>query len=71
MVVVLPVIVDLPSVAGGRQVRFRGKVLGTAYSLLDLTVFLQHTSLTDWDDLDVAASELIEWRGGGPEAWTH
>lgn len=22
------------------------------------------------DDVDVETSELIEWRGGGPEVWT-
>ncbi|MFI9648832.1 hypothetical protein ACIHAA_21320 [Streptomyces sp. NPDC052040] len=45
-------------------------ILGTAYSLHDLTVFLERAGLEGWDELDVAAAEgLIEWRGGGPDAW--
>ncbi|MEV6699323.1 hypothetical protein AB0M68_19465 [Streptomyces sp. NPDC051453] len=46
-----------------------GKTLGTAYSLHDLTVFLQHAGIDGWDELDVAGSDLIEWRGGGPDVW--
>ncbi|MFI9821419.1 hypothetical protein ACIHFC_13220 [Streptomyces sp. NPDC052013] len=61
---VLPVVVDLPNGTGGRRVSFKGRLLGTAFSLLDLTVFLQHASLEGWDELDVGACELIEWRGG-------
>jgi hypothetical protein len=25
--------------------------------------------LQDWGEMDVVRSELIDWRGGGPEAW--
>lgn len=66
-----PVIVYPPSEMGGRRVRVDGQILGTAYSLHDLTVFLQHAGLEGWDDLDVAGTDLIEWRGGGPDVWTH
>jgi hypothetical protein len=63
------VIVFPPSETGGRQVRVDGESLGTAYSLHDLTVFLQNAGLPDWDEVDVAESGLIEWHGGGPEVW--
>jgi hypothetical protein len=64
-----PVVVYPPSEGGGRRVRVDGAILGTAYSLHDLTVFLERAGLEGWDDLDVAGSGLIEWRGGGPDAW--
>ncbi|MGW6292775.1 hypothetical protein [Streptomyces sp. NPDC055058] len=64
-----PVVVYPPSESGGRRVRVDGAILGTAYSLQDLTVFLQHAGLEGWDELDVSASDLIEWRGGGSEVW--
>ncbi|POX51090.1 hypothetical protein [Streptomyces sp. Ru72] len=63
------VIVYPPSESGGRRVRVDGEILGTAYSLHDLTVFLQHAGLEGVDEVDVAESPLIEWHGGGPEVW--
>ncbi|MEU6070722.1 MULTISPECIES: hypothetical protein [Streptomyces] len=64
------VIVYPPSEAGGRRVGIDDRVLGVAYSLHDLTVFLQNAGLTGWDELDVLESDLIEWHEGGPEVWT-
>lgn len=29
----------------------------------------QEAGLQGWDEMDVVRSALIEWRGGGPEAW--
>ncbi|MEU8983077.1 hypothetical protein [Streptomyces sp. NPDC048309] len=58
-----------PSGTGGRRVRIDDQMLGTAYSLHDLTVFLQNAGLTGWDELDVAESGCIEWHEGGPEVW--
>ncbi|MFJ4551079.1 hypothetical protein ACIP4X_17940 [Streptomyces sp. NPDC088817] len=46
--------------------RADGTILGTAYSLHDLSVFMERAGL---DDLDVAMSPLVEWHGGGPEEW--
>lgn len=63
------VIVFPPSGTGGRQVDVDGEILGTAYSLHDLTVFLRNAGLPNWDEVDVAESGLIEWHGGGPEVW--
>jgi len=66
-----PVVVYPPSPdGGGRRLRIDGTILGTAYSLRDLTAFLQEAGLQGWDELDVARSALIEWRGGGPDVWT-
>ncbi|MFF1629753.1 MULTISPECIES: hypothetical protein [unclassified Streptomyces] len=58
-----------PSGTGGRRVCIDDQMLGTAYSLHDLTVFLQNAGLTGWDELDVAESGCIEWHEGGPEVW--
>jgi hypothetical protein len=63
------VIVSPPSETGGRQVRVDDETLGTAYSLHDLSVFLERAGLEGLDEVDVADSPLIEWHGGGPEVW--
>jgi hypothetical protein len=66
-------IVYPPSETGGRRVRVDGIILGTAYSLQDLSVFLELEGWTEVDlmapDLVDSAAELIEWRGGGPDVW--
>ncbi|MEU1600492.1 hypothetical protein ABZ468_49040 [Streptomyces sp. NPDC005708] len=61
--------VDAPCGPGGRRIRIDDEVLGTAYSLHDLAVFLRRAGLAGWDELDVAESDAIEWHGGGPEVW--
>jgi hypothetical protein len=63
------VIVEAPGGSGGRRVCVDYKILGTAYSLHDVAVFLRYAGLVGWDELDVAESDLIEWHGGGPEVW--
>lgn len=66
------VVVYPPSETGGRRVRADGVILGTAYSLHDLAVFLERAGLEGWDEMDVARyteSGLFEWRGGGPDVW--
>ncbi|GGW99758.1 hypothetical protein [Streptomyces chryseus] len=65
----LPVVVHPPSPTGGRRVRADGQILGLAYGLGDLVEFLRRAGLEGLDEEDVAASELIEWRGGGPDVW--
>lgn len=65
------VIVYPPSETGGRRVRVEGTILGTAYSLHDLTVFLEQAGLEGYDELDVAGWSGIEWRGGGPNVWEY
>ncbi|MFE0808188.1 hypothetical protein ACFW34_11980 [Streptomyces sp. NPDC058848] len=66
-----PVIVYAPDEQGGRRVRVDGTILGLAYSVGDVAAFLQEAGLQGWDEMDVVRSSLIEWRGGGPEVWTH
>jgi hypothetical protein len=63
------VIVSPPSEHGGRRVQVDGDVLGTAFSLQDLTVFLQRAGLEGVDELNIAESPVIDWLGGGPEVW--
>jgi len=70
------VIVYPPAGTGGRRVRVDGVILGTAYSLHDLSVFLCRAGLKGLTEVDLAAEdpieyvgELIEWRGGGPQVW--
>ncbi|NEY33061.1 hypothetical protein GTU99_12820 [Streptomyces sp. PRKS01-65] len=65
-----PVVIDPPDEEGGRRVRVDGEVLGRAYSLRDVAAFMQEAGLQDWDEMDVVRSELIEWRGGGPDVWS-
>ncbi|MFD8375782.1 hypothetical protein ACFV2Z_34265 [Streptomyces sp. NPDC059688] len=61
--------VEAPCVLGGRRVCLGEQVLGTVYSLHDLTLLLRQAGLGAGDELDVAESDLIEWHGGGPEVW--
>ncbi|MGW2742349.1 hypothetical protein [Streptomyces sp. NPDC001450] len=63
-----PVIVNPPSPGGGRRVRVDGENLGLAYSLRDVAEFLRRAGL-ELDPAEVAESDLIEWRGGGPRVW--
>ncbi|MFI6932585.1 hypothetical protein [Streptomyces sp. NPDC050287] len=65
------VIVYPPAEDGGRRVRVGGHFVGIAYGLVDIAAFLQEAGLQDWDEMDVVRSPLIEWRGGGPDAWEH
>lgn len=64
-----PVLVQPPSPDGGRRVTIHGEFVGTAYHLLDVVEFLRRTGLPE-TDTTVDDPDLIEWRGGGPKAWT-
>ncbi|MES4825623.1 hypothetical protein [Streptomyces anthocyanicus] len=61
-----PIVVGRPSPSGGRRVRADGEILGLAYGQRDVAEFLRRAGL---EDVDVATSPLIEWKGGGPEVW--
>ncbi|MEU3028056.1 hypothetical protein ACPCBC_16885 [Streptomyces incarnatus] len=62
-----PVVVSAPSSIGGRRVRVGGEILGLAFGPRGVAEFLRRAGL---EDVDVMTSEVIEWRGGGPEVWT-
>ncbi|AIS02136.1 hypothetical protein [Streptomyces glaucescens] len=66
-----PVTVYPPDESGGRRVRADGAILGLAYSVQDIARLMQEAGLHHWDEMDVVRSPLIEWRGGGPDVWTH
>ncbi|MFG2948176.1 hypothetical protein [Streptomyces adustus] len=66
-----PVIVYPPDGEGGRRVRADGAILGRAYGLRDVAEFLRRAGIEDADETWVETSALIEWRGGGPDAWEH
>jgi len=65
----LHVIVQPPSSPGGRVVRVDSTTLGTTYGQSDLREFLRRAGVEDWAGLDLAASPLLVWRGGGPDVW--
>ncbi|MFE5258254.1 hypothetical protein [Streptomyces coelicoflavus] len=66
-----PVIVYPPGEDGGRRVRIGGHFVGLAYGATDIARFMQEAGLQGWDDMDVVRSDLIDWRGGGPDTWAH
>ncbi|MEV5440651.1 hypothetical protein AB0K80_32305 [Streptomyces sp. NPDC052682] len=66
-----PIVIYPPAEDGGRRVRVDGRFVGLAYGLLDIVEFLRLAGLDDVDDDWVRHSALIEWRGGGPDAWEH
>ncbi|MFJ1806995.1 MULTISPECIES: hypothetical protein [unclassified Streptomyces] len=69
MALVQPVVIYPPAADGGRRVRAGDHFLGMAYGLLDVAEFLREAGVDDADEAYVESSALIEWRGGGPEAW--
>ncbi|WP_445520990.1 hypothetical protein [Streptomyces sp. NEAU-174] len=62
------IVVQPPSPTGGRRVRVDGNILGVAYGLMDLLEFLRRAGL-DVEGIDLEDTELITWRGGGPDVW--
>ncbi|MFE9735506.1 hypothetical protein ACFYO9_34185 [Streptomyces sp. NPDC005863] len=66
-----PVVVYPPDEEGGRRVRVDGQISGRAYSVQDIAAFMQTAGLQSYDEIDVVRSPLIEWRGGGPDVWSH
>ncbi|MFK0124909.1 hypothetical protein ACIQSP_16530 [Streptomyces nigra] len=66
-----PVVIYPPDEEGGRRVQIVETILGRAYSVRDVARFIQEAGLQEFDEMDVVLSGLIEWRGGGPDVWTH
>ncbi|GHH94605.1 hypothetical protein [Streptomyces capillispiralis] len=65
-----PIVIYPPGEDGGRRVRADGRFLGMAYGLLDVVEFLRLAGLESADDDWVRQSPSVEWRGGGPDAWS-
>ncbi len=63
------VTVHPPDAQGARRVRVNGISLGRAYGPADVLEFLRRAGL-DLDDVTAAGEGIIEWRGGGPSAWS-
>ncbi|MEU3299030.1 MULTISPECIES: hypothetical protein [unclassified Streptomyces] len=63
-----PVIVHPLAPSGGRRVTIHGEEVGTAYHLFDVLEFVRRAGLPEADTA-VDDPALIEWRGGGPDAW--
>ncbi|MFJ9173913.1 hypothetical protein [Streptomyces sp. NPDC102360] len=66
-----PVVICPPDEDGGRHVRIDGAILGRAFCAGDVAVILQGAGLRSFSEMGVAYSAMIEWRGGGPDDWTH
>ncbi|MFI0268591.1 hypothetical protein [Streptomyces luteogriseus] len=66
-----PVVIYPPDEDGGRRVRIDSAIVGRAFSVQDVARFMQEAGLQEFDEMDVVRSLLIQWRGGGPEVWTH
>ncbi|MEV7383620.1 hypothetical protein [Streptomyces lydicus] len=64
-----PVTVDPPDDQGDRIVRIHEQDVGRAHGLWDMIVFLHRAGLYAGEEDDIATSDLIEWRSGGPNDW--
>ncbi|MEU3340445.1 hypothetical protein [Streptomyces sp. NPDC006668] len=64
-----PVTVEPPDDEGGRLVRIYQEAVARAYGLWDMVVFLHRAGLDLGEEDEIAASDLIEWIGGGPTVW--
>ncbi|MDK1476061.1 hypothetical protein QNO07_22010 [Streptomyces sp. 549] len=68
MVTNAPIVVHPPGPSGRRVTTREGGVLGLAHGPEDLAEFLRRAGL-DLDEARMDNPTLIEWRGGGPDAW--
>ncbi|MER7572332.1 hypothetical protein [Streptomyces sp. NPDC126514] len=60
------IVVHSPALDGSRRVTAGDETLGIASHVDDVAEFLR---LADLYVTDVAESDLVEWQGGGPDAW--
>ncbi|MFE6408181.1 hypothetical protein ACFVOR_14745 [Streptomyces sp. NPDC057837] len=65
-----PVVIYPPDEDGGRRVRIDGAIVGRAFTVQDVARFMQDAGLQEFDEMDVVRSGLIDWRGGGWDAWS-
>ncbi|MFE9813153.1 hypothetical protein [Streptomyces sp. NPDC005548] len=68
-----PIVVHRPSISGGRRVtvhrRGRDEILGTAYSDLDLVVFLEAAGIADAEFV-LDDPRWVEWRDAPAHEWS-
>ncbi|MFG2291996.1 hypothetical protein [Streptomyces sp. NPDC048603] len=62
------IVVHRPDNEGGRRVTADGAGLGVAYGVGDVAEFFRRAEIP-LDEDDIPLTDLIEWRGGGPEVW--
>lgn len=62
------VVVHPPSPSGGRRVTLASTILGLAHSREDVIEFLRGAGL-DEAEHRLEDTDLVEWRGGGPDVW--
>lgn len=65
----VPVIVYPPDPSGAAACAPATEVLGVARSRKDVADALRRAGLEGIDEELVATTSLIEWHGGGPDAW--
>lgn len=63
-----PVVVHSPFSSGGRQVSVRGELVGLAHSVADVLAEVRRLGIA-LEQEEAGATPLIEWRGGGADAW--
>ncbi|MGW7003933.1 hypothetical protein ACWGCW_14205 [Streptomyces sp. NPDC054933] len=63
-----PPLVVHPLQDGGRLMTILGEPVGVARSLHDVEDVLRRAGLNP-DEIALDEPDLIEWRGGGPDAW--
>ncbi|QLE70251.1 hypothetical protein FGW37_00245 [Streptomyces rectiverticillatus] len=63
------IVVHPPSPSGGRRVTVGAEVLGVAYGVVDVLVFLRRAG-ADPDEVQLDDPKQIEWLGGGPGVWS-
>lgn len=63
-----PVVVHQQRDGGGRQVSVAGEMVGTAQSLADVLALVRRVGV-HLEHEEAPTTPLIEWRGGGADAW--
>ena len=60
------IVVHTPALDGSRRVTEGDRVLGIAYHLDDVVEILRQADVAH-DAIEVEASDINEWQGGGPD----
>ncbi|MFI7360003.1 hypothetical protein ACIBTP_39540 [Streptomyces avidinii] len=54
---------------GRRRVSYKGVAICLAHRPSEVRVFLAAAGLENAEDVDLADTDLVEWRGPGPGEW--